>query len=606
MLPIVNSTRGRSRSSASYLSVDKPSQGRGSPELSLSLELSSTELSPTIAGDHGSFLLPSPLSPNASSSSSLSPSAFLFPSPKSKLHNGDDNDNREFYLHTSPSLSEIDLGRVPDIVIPDSSPLKCGDHFRFPIPEPRCDSWETAYVLAKNHDKAMCDLWKEEIDKLLIFGGLFAATVVAFLVVSYQLLQPSPDEVQKATTNMLVTIIRQYANGTLLESNLHFPPSPNNFQPSPAVLRMNIAWFLSMTMALSAVLIGTVCLQWIREYQRDPRVNAKLAFAIRQMRWDGLQSWKVPAIVSSLPIILQLSLFLFFWGLLEFLWSLNTAVTLINSVVIGAVLFFMVATIFLPALQIIFIGSDTLQRQGQCPYKSPLARVSANVLFWLALQVIDFIRPQRNSGFLERKKKFLEEILHARNWEDWVSFDGQWQSWRTVHPPSDSQAGKESCDIPRGLAWLGSTYVHNQDAIYALYHLLRRIHPSTSVEALKTLIAKPGFTSFSALTLASAATHHDGKLLDDLYSALLLNHVASSSKDPYLQEALWPQRTELFIRIANYGAAASTTRLPGDTTLIEQCIKDKDFGINPFVGNLDYMKLPEGEWELLAPNFNKH
>lgn len=444
-------------------------------------------------------------------------------------------------------------------------------------------------------------------------GGLFAATVVAFLIVSYQLLQPTPDDVQKATTNMIVTLIRQYVNGTLLESDIHFPAPPNNFHPSPAILRMNVVWFLSMTTALSAVLTGTICLQWVREYQRDPRVNPKMAFAVRQMRWDGLQSWKVPAIISSLPIILQLSLLLFFWGLLEFLWSLNSKVTQINSVVIGVVLFFMAATLFLPALQVIFISNDKIQRQGQCPFKSPLARVFTNILFWIALKVINCIRSQIKSDFQEQKKKLLEELLYTKDWEDWVSFDNQWQRWRTESetPHSDFQASNESYDIAHGLAWLGHKYLHTQDTIYALYHMIRSVHRSTSASALKTLIAKPAFSTFSASAL-SATGPQDEELLHDLHSALLLSHIASSSKDPHLQEALRPQRTELFIRIANYGAVASTPttrRLSGDTPqgFIEQCIKDEEFGINPFVENQDCLKkLPESEWSILPSSVIKY
>ncbi|KAH9477098.1 hypothetical protein JR316_0011014 [Psilocybe cubensis] len=397
---------------------------------------------------------------------------------------------------------------------------------------------------------------------------------------------------------MIVNLLRLYANGTLLENDIHFPAPPNNFNPAPSVLRMNVLWFLSMTLALSVVLVGTICLQWIREFQRDPRVNSQRAFAIRQMRRDGLYKWKVPSIISSLPILLQLSLFLFFWGLFEFLWSLNSKVTLINSAVVAVVIFCVMATLFLPALQVIFASSDKIEKLCQCPYKSPLAWTFAKALFWIALKVIDCIRWSIRSDFQGKKKKLLTELC-SKDCEDWDSFDNQWQHCRShsYQPRSDIHASNESCDIGHGFAWMGQKYMHTQDTTYTLYHMIRNVHRSTSTTALKRLFDNNASSSFLDLAL-SVTSPQDEDLLHDLYSALLLSHVATSSKDPHQQEALIFQRTELFIRIANFGAASTTRRIqsfPGDTPreFVERCIGDKELGINPFVGNPEYLtKLP--------------
>ncbi|KIL55911.1 hypothetical protein M378DRAFT_559788, partial [Amanita muscaria Koide BX008] len=41
----------------------------------------------------------------------------------------------------------------------------------------------------KLYDKGMCEAWRDEIEKLLIFAGLFAATVTPFVIDSYKWLQ---------------------------------------------------------------------------------------------------------------------------------------------------------------------------------------------------------------------------------------------------------------------------------------------------------------------------------------------------------------------------------------------------------------------------------
>ena len=112
------------------------------------------------------------------------------------------------------------------------------------------------------------------------------------------------------------------------------------FTVTQAQIRINVVWFLSLTISLTIVLVGILCLQWLREFQRDANLPHKDAVALRQMRYDGLKKWHVPGILSTLPLLLQLSLVLFFIGLLDLLWSLNTFVAAYVSAVVGMVMLF--------------------------------------------------------------------------------------------------------------------------------------------------------------------------------------------------------------------------------------------------------------------------
>jgi hypothetical protein len=113
-------------------------------------------------------------------------------------------------------------------------------------------------------------------------------------------------------------------------------------------------------------------MQWLREYQRESNFSHKDAFALRQMRYEGFRQWGVLAIMTSLPLLLQSALVLFFIGLLDFLWNLNYLVATVLSGFIGPALLFVLATTVLPGFQFLFHRGRRLLTP-QCPYKSPQA-----------------------------------------------------------------------------------------------------------------------------------------------------------------------------------------------------------------------------------------
>lgn len=50
---------------------------------------------------------------------------------------------------------------------------RCDQAFQFDIPRLTDDPWEAGYKIAREHDKEMCDAWREGVDKLLIFVSVF-------------------------------------------------------------------------------------------------------------------------------------------------------------------------------------------------------------------------------------------------------------------------------------------------------------------------------------------------------------------------------------------------------------------------------------------------
>ncbi|PFH45531.1 hypothetical protein AMATHDRAFT_158934, partial [Amanita thiersii Skay4041] len=171
------------------------------------------------------------------------------------------------------------------------------------------------------------------------------------------------------TNRLLASIILQLNSSSIVQNAI----VPDNILAPKTVdlwaVWVNIFWFSSLSLSLSAAIIGILCLQWLREYQRKVELPAKEAFALQYMRYEGLVQWRVPAIIASLPLLLQTSLVLFFLGLLDLLWNLNHVVAIVITVISGFILLFLLATSFLPTLQFLSHRSRRL-RIPQCPFKS--------------------------------------------------------------------------------------------------------------------------------------------------------------------------------------------------------------------------------------------
>ncbi|KAF9467504.1 hypothetical protein BDZ94DRAFT_1155683, partial [Collybia nuda] len=72
-------------------------------------------------------------------------------------------------------------------------PWKANNSLLTKIPESKITKEDWVKVMDASDD-GMCKGWREQIDTLIIFAGLFSATVTAFAVESYQWLQESPSD----------------------------------------------------------------------------------------------------------------------------------------------------------------------------------------------------------------------------------------------------------------------------------------------------------------------------------------------------------------------------------------------------------------------------
>ncbi|KAG7090060.1 hypothetical protein E1B28_011677 [Marasmius oreades] len=255
---------------------------------------------------------------------------------------------------------------------------KEGDPYRF-APRRRGDPWEECLKRVDNYDDEMCRGWKEDIDTLLVFAGLFSATVTAFTIESYRWLRDDPADDTVRVLREISQKLDQNINNTIFAA-VHTRPNGSFAAPFFAV-RINSVWFLSLILSLSTVMLGILCKQWIREHRRDtPSASPKETLELRQIRYESLERWGVLTLLSSLPLILQLALILFFIGLLDLLWSLDFIVASLASFAIAISVFILFITTILPGYYLLISSSIVFSDKVYiCPYKSPQAWLNYRV-----------------------------------------------------------------------------------------------------------------------------------------------------------------------------------------------------------------------------------
>ncbi|PFH47130.1 hypothetical protein AMATHDRAFT_43138 [Amanita thiersii Skay4041] len=367
------------------------------------------------------------------------------------------------------------------------------------------DNWEHCLQLVTDYDKDMCNAWKEEIDKLLIFAGLFSAAVTAFAVESYKWLQEDPSETSEKILSKILLQLQGGITSSTTNSEII------TFIPSSSAVRTNIFWYLSLTLSLATVLIGILCSQWLREYQRPSGdLSHKEALELRQMRYEGIRVWKVSSILALLPLLLQLSLVLFFIGLLDFLWTLNHRVALPVTIVVSIVGLFVFLTTLLPGLQSLFSWNPA-SIIAQCPYKSPqswlvhqlLLRIALlfsaiassilSSLLWVCGRFAYLIRQPGTVSKLQRCRNSLRlrwkpNRLRFQAWDaNWRDYDNRWLHVRRLItgrsiPSNGDMNSYHYHDTFEALAWIRTTFAQSRAAMLSVYFSIKELPISSIVE----------------------------------------------------------------------------------------------------------------------------
>lgn len=167
----------------------------------------------------------------------------------------------------------------------------------------------------------------------------------------------------------------QFVNSTTpLDASISAP-----FEPDGQAVQINILWIASLTLTLMASFFTIAAQQWLRCIPLPPHLTVREAIRLRQFRQDGLVRWKVPTIISLLPVVVQISVVLFLVGLLLLLDAINSAVATVFAIIGGSLLGLFAVMVFIPLL----ISS--------CPFKTPIIPTLVALTQFFAIPVFTTI-----------------------------------------------------------------------------------------------------------------------------------------------------------------------------------------------------------------------
>ncbi|KAJ7152441.1 hypothetical protein C8R46DRAFT_481021, partial [Mycena filopes] len=169
--------------------------------------------------------------------------------------------------------------------------------------------WAVYVSEADKYDKSLVESWKSDMEGMLIFAGLFSASLTAFLIESYKTLVPDSGD----TTVLLLTQISQQlaasANGTAFN---FITPTP--FAPLTSSLVCNTLWFISLGLSLTCALVATLLEQWARDFLHKTKIVSAPVVRARVLSYlySGLQKFGMDTVVEIIPLLLHTSLLFFF------------------------------------------------------------------------------------------------------------------------------------------------------------------------------------------------------------------------------------------------------------------------------------------------------
>ena len=237
------------------------------------------------------------------------------------------------------------------------------------------EMWSEYLKNVDDYDKRLTSGWKDEANGVLVFvslrllvpvsisvtiweTGLFSAIVASFIIESYKLLSPDSGSQSVFLLKQLSQQFAGSANGTYVQPQ-SYPSSP----PSASIICVNILWLLSFLLSTTSALFATLMLQWAHVYIDLPQTpgSPDERARIRSVLFFGTEKYYMHRAVEMAPILLHLSVFLFFTGLVIFFFTIFKTVAIVVLIFVGFFGLAYVALTILPFLD------------HSCPYRTPMS-----------------------------------------------------------------------------------------------------------------------------------------------------------------------------------------------------------------------------------------
>lgn len=126
------------------------------------------------------------------------------------------------------------------------------------------------------------------------------------------------------TYELLITDDKAESRDSLPSSTL---TDPNKFKPKKSVIMINSLWFLSMSVCLTCIMLGSLLQRWADQYNTNiftrPRTDPRSPAEPRSAFGAGAEELRLPWLIEALPAMLRIALLLFFAGFGVFVFNLT-------------------------------------------------------------------------------------------------------------------------------------------------------------------------------------------------------------------------------------------------------------------------------------------
>ncbi|PBK85957.1 hypothetical protein ARMGADRAFT_865766, partial [Armillaria gallica] len=166
----------------------------------------------------------------------------------------------------------------------------------------------------------MLEKQRGQMNILLIFAGLFSAIFTAFIIQSSANLWPDYQKLSALLLFDQINIECTLANGTSLDritTSGTDPTAPFSLKPLDSWI--NGLWFESLTLSLAAAFFAIIVDEWYYHYLSPVAGDPQVGIHTWHFCYKGLNDWCFGTFIGFLPLMLCLSLNLFFFGLVLYL-----------------------------------------------------------------------------------------------------------------------------------------------------------------------------------------------------------------------------------------------------------------------------------------------
>jgi len=184
---------------------------------------------------------------------------------------------------------------------------------------------------------------------------LFAGFLSAFLIELLGRLEQDPLDIIQDVLIYQTQMMRNSSLG---------PYVPADFSPPEHIVVVNALFYASLGFMVLAAFIAMLIKSWVREFDRGLRAMSipEQRAKTREFRYLGMERWKLPEMVETLPLLIQISLLLFSIGLVIFLFHISKPSFGVTTTILGVGILYYVMT---TSISVVVSSS---------PFHSPLSR----------------------------------------------------------------------------------------------------------------------------------------------------------------------------------------------------------------------------------------